>query len=70
MQRLSGNVSFFTCVVTLRRLRLNHHARVTALIVLRLVRHRPYYVTGVQPYRRSQGRQRRYQHTDNDLQNL
>ena len=57
-------------VVGLGGLGLDHNRGVAALVELRLVGDRPYYVTGVEADGCSQCRQCRDQDTDDDFQNL
>ena len=57
-------------VVGLGSFRLDHDRGVAALVELRLVGDRPYYVTGVETDGCSQCRQCRDQDTDDDFQNL
>ena len=57
-------------IVRLDGLRLNDHACVGFLPVLALSRHRSRHVARAQSERGSQSRQRRYQHGDDNLNDL
>ena len=66
----SLRLQLFAGVVGLSGSCLNHDAGVAALVELALVGDGSHYVARTQPERRSQRRQRCYQHGDDDFSNL
>ena len=63
-------LQFLRRIVLFNRLRHDGTGRVASLVVLALRGDGPRHVAGTQSERRTQRRQRRYQHGDDDLNNL